>query len=387
MYVCELDRPWLETPFLFQGFELKTPEDIEAVRQHCQYVYIDILRTRTEEVNIHAPTPRPFHSAQKISPFGRELQAAAAAVNQTSNLVRTFLDDIRFGTSIDIEMAREAVAACVASVMRNADAVLFMTQMRDKSALLSQHALNTSVYAIIVGWLAGLDAKQMEELGTSALLHDVGMVSIADKILNKPGKLSDEEFALVKRHTLIGRDILMSGRNLFSGTVDVAYGHHENLDGSGYPRGLTEAQLNLNCRIVAVVDKYDALVSPRPYRPAYTHLDALNILNTLAKQKQLDAKVVNGLIAHLGIYPPGSIVELSTGEKAIVLETNQAQRLRPRILVVRDPDNNPVARFVDMAIKQTDEQGQLYKIRSIHRPGAFGINLLDYRSVIAKSLS
>lgn len=387
MYVCELDRPWLETPFLFQGFELKTFEDIAAIQNHCKYVYIDILRTRVEEVRINTTPTGNFRLPDKTTSFTREIEAAETATTRTSNLLKTMVDDVRFGSSIDIQLARESVSECVSSIMRNPDALLFMTQMRDKSEMLSQHAINTSVYAIMVGRLAGLDASQLEDLGTCGLMHDIGKVQVPDTILNKPDRLTTDELNAVRQHCKLGRDILMSGRNIFSGTVDVAYGHHEHLDGSGYPRGLTRPQLNRNVRIVAVVEKYDAIVSPRPHRPAYTHLDALNMLHSMVKKNQLEAKMVNAFISYMGIYPPGSIVELSTGEKAIVLETNPTQRLRPTILVVRDSDNNPVARFVDMALKQVDERGQPYKIKAIHRPGDFGINLLDYRGVVMKSFT
>jgi HD-GYP domain-containing protein (c-di-GMP phosphodiesterase class II) len=388
MFVCELDRPWLETPFLMQGFELNTPADIEAVQEHCEYVYVDMLRTSLAQNRSRVPTWNSFRSPQKTTSFDKEIQAAETATKQTSNLVRTVLDDIRFGGGgVDVQMSKEAVSGCVASILRNPDAMVFMTQMQEKSEWVGQHAVNACVYAIIMGRLIGLNAKQLEDLGTCGLLHDIGLVSIPDEILNKPGRLTEEEHAIVRQHTRLGRDILMSGRKVYSGTVDVAFGHHEHLDGSGYPRGLQGSALNLNCRIVSVVEKYDSIVSARPYRPAYTHLDALNRLSKMVKENHLDKEVVDYFVSYLGIYPPGSIVELSNGEKAIVLETNPGQRMRPKILVVRDRDNNPIAaRFVDMASTQADEQNQPYKIKAVHRPGAFGINLPDYRNVVMQNV-
>lgn len=385
MYVCELDRPWTEAPFLFQGFLLETPEDVAAVRTHCKYVYIDILRTRTERVTLQAPPPGSFQHAKKTASFEKEVHAAETTTKQTSSLLKSFIEDIQFGTSVDIQLAKDAVSDCVASILRNSDAMMFMTRMNQKDNSLGQHAMDTCVYSIIVGRILGLSVRQLEDLGTCGLVHDLGKVSVDDAILNKPGQLTVEEMIAVRKHTRLGRDILMSGRNIFSGTVDVAYGHHENLDGSGYPRGLQASAMNLNCRIISVVDKYDAIVNPRPYRDAYTHLDALNFLNKGVKANQIDAEVVNALVSYLGVYPPGTIVELSNGEKAIVLETNPSQRLRPNILVVRDAKDNLVARFVDMTLKTTDEQGKPYKIKTVHRPDSFGINLSDYRNVIMRN--
>lgn len=387
MYVFELDRPWLDSPFLFQGFILEAPEDIDAVRSCCEYVYIDLLRTDTARFkqSVSLSVPETLPPAQKTTPFGKEIQAAETATKQTSKLMRTFVDDIRFGASVDIQIAKDAVSDCVASILRNSDAMMFMTRMRQKSDQLSQHAMDSCIYAILVGRLMGLDPQQLEDLGTCGLVHDLGKVVVPDEILNKPGALTPKELAMARDHVRLGRDILISGRKIFSGTVDVAYNHHENLDGSGYPRGLKAEALNLNCRIVSVVEKYDALVNQRPYRPPYTHLDALNFLNNSVKKNRLDREVVMHFVSYLGFYPPGSIIELSNGEKAIVLETNPKQRMRPSILIVRDREDAPIVRFVDMATEPTDPHGHPYKITAVHRPNTFGINLLDYRDTLLKN--
>lgn len=384
MFVCELDRPWLETPFLLQGFELKTAADIAEIRKYCKHVYIDVLRTHVEQMEFSAPPPGSFCAAEKPVPFREEIKAAEAVREETTGLVKRFVEKIRFGTTIDIQMAKEAVSGCVASVVRNPDAMLFMTQMRDKSELISQNAMNSCVYAIIVGRLLGLESDQLENIGTCGLLHDLGKVSIPNEILDKPGRLTPEEMAVVRQHAKLGRDLLAEGRKIYTGAADVAYAHHEHVDGSGYPRGLNGQQLNLNCKIVAVVEKYDAFLSPRPFRPAYNHLDGLNLLSRMVKRNYLDSEVVNRFVSYLGIYPPGSIVELSNGEKAIVLETNPGHRLRPQILVVRDREGHPIGRFVDLAQKRLDDNGKVLTIKSVHEAGAFGINLLDYRNVVLK---
>jgi hypothetical protein len=169
--------------------------------------------------------------------------------------------------------------------------------------------------------------------------------------------------------------------------VDVAYGHHENLDGTGYPRGLLEHQLNQNCKIVAVVDKYDAISSARPYKIGYDHLEAVAILNRLAHENKIDNRLASAFVNYLGIYPPGTIVALNTQEVAIVLESKPGQRLRPIILVVRDKAGNPIERFVDMSEKTTDEHGHPYKIKSVHKPQDFNIDMEHYQSVIVQAFN
>lgn len=386
MYVCELDRPWLETPFLLQGFEVKNAADIDAVSRYCEYVYIDLARTRMTRLTIDEMPGSFVH--ENRSPIGeKDLLAAQVTQEQTSNLVKTFIDEIQFGQGPDIQLAKSAVSECVGNVLRNPEAVMFLTRLRDKDGYSGQQAYNACIYSIVLGRMLELDNFQLVNLGTCGLLHDIGKVAIPEHILNKPTQLTDEEVAIVQKHTTAGRDILMSGRSIFSGTVDVAYGHHENLDGSGYPRGMRGFQLNINCKIVSVVDKYDAITSPRPYRPAGDHLSAVAILNTLARENKIDSELTSRFVSYLGIYPPGCIVELSSGEVGIVLECDPKQRMKPRVLLVRDADKAPIQCVVEMAQKATDGRGRPYRVVNVRRPEDFGIELSHYYAAIVQAFS
>lgn len=277
---------------------------------------------------------------------------------------------------------KSAVAECVASILRNPDAMMLMTQMKDKCVHTSEHAFNACIYSIILGRLNGLDAKQLEEVGTCGLLHDIGNIEISDHILKKTEALTDEEFEIIKRHTIHGRDILMSARNIYAGAVDVAYCHHECLDGSGYPRGLTAEQLNQNCRIVSVVDRYVSVIRNTHYRSALNHLDAVNMMNHLADTNKIDKQLTSGFVSYLGFYPPGTIVELSSGEVAVVLKSNVKHRLRPQVLVVRDEERKPVERMVDLTATTVDSKGKAYKIKMVHLPGYLGIDLSHHYNAL-----
>jgi len=386
MYVCELDRPWLDTPFLLQGFEVSNDADVEVVMRYCEHVYIDLQRSRIVKVK---PGERGdgTSAGKKNTPFDKkDLEVSASAHKQTTQLLKTFADEIRFGQTPKLHLAKSAVAECVAGVMCNPTAMMFMTRLRKKDEYTSQHAFSVCVYSIILGRRLGLDALQLENLGTCGLLHDMGKLEIPDSILNKPGKLTAEENEIMQSHTKLGRDILMSGRDIFSGAVDVAYGHHEHLDGTGYPRGLQDHQLNTNCKIVAVVDKYDALTTHRAYRPGQDHLSAVAILNKLAKDHKIDSKLTTSFVAYLGIYPPGTTVELSSGEVGIVLGSTPEHRLRPQLLVVRDANKNPVQCFVDMSEKAADERGRPYRIIAVHAPGDFEVDVTQYYDLIVQAI-
>lgn len=385
MFVSELDRPWSETPFLFEGFEIETDADLAAVKQYCKHVYIDLGRARAVRVELGSQQTNTASQSKRQSTLEREIATAETAKSETSKLVKTFQDEIRLGNSVDISLAKNAVSECVASILRNPDAMMLMTHMKEKNPQSPAHAFNACVYSIILGRLCGLQAGQLENLGTCGLLHDIGNIEIPNLILNKKTALSEEEFALVKQHTAHGRDILMSARSIYPGTVDVAYAHHECLDGSGYPRELAEHQINLNTRIVTVVDKYAALTRNTAYRAARNHLDAVKLLNAQANSKKIDPLLCASFIAYLGFYPPGALVELHSGEVAIVLKSNLAHRLRPQLLVVRDAEKNPVERLLDLAKKPVDDKGREYKIKLVHPPGHLGIEVSQYQYALIRA--
>jgi len=385
MFVCELDKPWSETPFMFEGFEIETDADLEAIKKYCDFVHIDLGRTQVVRVKIDKVAESSFFPSKPARTLEQEMEAAEATKSETSNLVKSFHDEIRFGNSLDGGLAKYAVAQCVASILRNPDAMMFLTQMKEKSTQTSEHAFNVCVYSIILGRIIGMNAKELEDLGTCGLLHDIGNIEIPDHLLQKTQSLTAEEFDVIKRHTRYGRDILMSARNIFSGAVDVAYSHHECPDGSGYPRGLTAEQLNQNSKIVAVVDRYGAIIRNTAYRSAHNHLDAVNMLNGLADTGKIDKKLTSAFISYLGFYPPGTIVELSSGEVAVVLRSNIKQRLKPQVLVVRDEWRIPVERLVDLAEKPTDAKGRPYKIKMVHLPGYLGIDLSEYHDSLVNA--
>jgi len=382
MFVCEIDRPWSQTPFPPAGFAIKSEADIEEVKQHCDYIYIDLGRTRMTRVKIDAPPPRNFAGENHHTPLEKEMPHAESVKNATSTLVQSFLDDIRLGHSLDLKLAQSAVSHCVASALRNPDALMLITRMQEKSPQVAAHAFNGCVYSIILGRIQGLEARQLEELGVSGLLHDIGHIEIPDEILNKTTTLSEEEFALIKRHTTFGRDILLSAGDIHNGAAEVAYSHHECPDGSGYPRGLKDPQIDLHCKIVAVVDKYEAITRNTPYRTAQSHLDAVNLLNLLADSGKIDKLLCASFVSYLGFYPPGTIVELSSGEVAIVLKSHSKNRLRPLLLIVRDAENTPVEKIVDLAVATPDGKGKPRKIKMVHLPGHLGIDLSHYQSAL-----
>lgn len=386
MFVCELDRPWLETPFLFQGFELKSREDIAEVCNICEYVYVDVLKenrlTRepaTRKSFFQFPSTKDTGSAKrgKRRTFEKEFSAADRTFRQTSRLVKTMMDEIRLGNSLDMQAAKDAVSECVHSILRNPDALMWLTQLKNKDEYTSQHSLNVSLYSIALGRHLGLPVKELEKVGLCGMMHDMGKLRTPNEVLNKPGKLTREELAIMQQHPAHGRDILISSRGVEPGVIDVAYAHHERLDGAGYPRGLDAKHLPLYVKLVSIVDTYDAITSARVYQYDRTHLEGIKILMN-SRFKQFDSSLVVKFVECLGIYPPGSVVEMRNGEVGIVLEVNPEQKIRPKVLLLVDEVKKPRTRVVDLSKLDLDASGCPYRIKAMLRHNAYGINIQKF---------
>jgi len=384
MYVSKLDKPWLESTFLFQGFELKNQADINAVRAQCQFVFIDVAKqnkslvfeskeTSYSKGRLDYGTP-----PDKLSSFEQEIERAGAVHQETSNLVRSFMQDVSLGKTLNVEIAKKAVAECVNSILHAPDALLWMTQLKNRDLYTSQHSMNVCILAIALGRQINLPVQELNNVGLCGMMHDMGKMLVPLEILNKPGKLEPDELKIMQSHAKLGWKLLLSSSGMYAGAIDVAHSHHEHLDGTGYPRKLTAEQITPYTRIVAIVDMYDAITSNRIYQSGRNHLDAINIM-TEKCGTHLDSKFTYKFIECLGIYPPGSIVEMSNGEIAIVVEANQKKRLKPKIILLLDEDKNPRAeRLLDLSTMDLDASGQEYRISKIVKADDYGIDLNNY---------
>ena len=210
------------------------------------------------------------------------------------------------------------------------------------------------------------------------MLHDMGKSKIPLEILNKEGAFSDEEFDIMKTHTTWGYKILTEKPDVIAEVANVAHSHHERLNGRGYPRALPAEDISYFTRIVAIADTYDAITSKRVYSPAKTSLEALRILIG-AKGSHYDPDMVDRFVECIGIYPAGSVAELSNGEVGIVLPSEQEQRQTPKVLVVRDSDKKPCSeKLVDLCEEQEDNKGRRLKINHLLSDDAFGIDLKKF---------
>ncbi|WP_457674865.1 HD-GYP domain-containing protein [Thiolapillus sp.] len=417
MFVCELDRPWTESPFVFQGFLLNDEEDVMRVREHCNWVYIDVRKSihakpgtpadisasgnnpekefkpRFSAVAVDTPpqtTPRrglmgKLGAVLKkgIAPdtddsFPKALKSSIENRVQTTRLVKSIMDEIRLGKSIDTPAAKEAVEACVDNVMMNQDASLLLTRLRNKDEYTSEHSLNVAIISIAFGRHLGMSRKELNVVGLCGLLHDMGKMLTPQEILAKPGKLTPEEMEIMKRHPVHGREILLDTRDVMDTVIDTAFGHHERLNGQGYPRGVGGSEIPLYTRIVTIADVFDAITGDRVYRQGETAETALGILHRNAGTA-FDESLVIRFIQNIGTYPLGTIIEMTNGEVGIVVDNNPNHRLRPKIKLLLDHNKQPQeSRIINLTMNPVDRMGEPYAILTSHRAGSFGIDLSQH---------
>ena len=380
MYVNELDRPWLETPFILQGFHIRTAADIEEIAKYCRTVFVELgdqvwVPQQTRTVLENQLQRKQTHTASATR--SAELRNAQNAHSTARSLTRSFMDDVRLGRGIDIKEVKATVSECVRSVLRNPDAMLWMSKLRNKDEYTSEHSLNVGLLAIAFGRHLGASEEDLNKLGIAGMLHDVGKMQTPNEILLKEGKLSDDEFREMRMHTQHGRDILMAHRNVYRGTVDVALSHHENLDGSGYPRGIKGSGITDFTRIVALCDVYDAITSDRIYKKGASSLNALKIIHDDAGKK-FDAHLAKDFVECIGLYPPGSVVELRTGEIGIVISTNHRHRHLPKVMVVRDAQKQPCSERVLNLEKFAAAGDSEQLIKSVLPNGTYTVRVETY---------
>jgi HD-GYP domain-containing protein (c-di-GMP phosphodiesterase class II) len=387
MYVTELDRPWLETSFVFQGFELKTEEDIKAVRTICEYVYVDMTKTRktsnpvaatgtqtSSSVVMYTDSPRP-----KLSTFEKEIYRSGKIYEGTSSVVSNFMEKIARGDGVDSKLAKEAVAECVNSVLHSPDAMLWLSQLKNKDEYTAQHSLNVCVLSIVLGRHLNFSEKDLNITGLCGMMHDMGKMLIPLTILNKPGKLEGEELYTMQSHTTLGYELLKSSDNMHRSAIETALIHHERSDGQGYPRQIKPSGISEFAKIVTIADMYDAITSDRVYQKGRTHLEAINIMTNMAGT-HLDPALVVKFIESLGVYPPGCLVEMTNGAIAIVVECNEKLKLRPKIIIILDEEKNPVQeqQIIDLSKMIEDKRGNVYTIKGIVRAQDWNIDSSKY---------
>lgn len=372
MFVSRLDRPWEGTPFPLQGFEIRTDREMDTLRGLCKYVYIDRRREAdTRRRSLLTLTGRDaggdarFMSvttyANTVS-IEEEMPKARDALQVTSELIDRIYADVASGRELSVEHVEKVVRPLVASVLRSADAFLFLEGMRRHDDYIYAHAIACGALAAAFGRHLGLPEGTLLSLATAGLLMDIGKTRLPPELLRSAQPLSPDETELLRTHVALGVDIVTAGGVDDPDVLDVMRTHHERFDGSGYPDCLLDDTIPIAGRMLAIIDSYDAMCSARPFQAAVSRHEALQNIYR-ARGTLYQAELVEQFQVCLGVYPTGSHVELSTGEIAVVLEQNQVRRLRPTVLVVSTPDKQPLRDFRVFNLLDQTVDGNTVEIR------------------------
>lgn len=362
MYVTELDRSWVGTPFLFQGFLIESDEELTQLKSLCAFVVIDAAQSSVDVAGIGQPADGTATAPNKPDLAGLKLgDTGAQPVTAVRGAAQTQIGELfsKVGEGADLADKIRESQALVQRLIRqstNPNLMMQLVNLRPAQDRHTTHALHTAILAIAFGRHLGHPEERLSLLGLGAVLHDIGKLRVPAAILNKPEKLTDEEFAVVKRHPLDGYEMLKSLDGVAVEVLDMIRYHHERADGSGYPQGIKGEELPQSASIIGLVDAYETLTAGKPYQAALSPATAMHQLRTTTGAG-FPPDLIQDFTRFLGIYPVGSLVKLSSGDVAVVFASDPAKRLRPLVLIVQDARGQAIHphRLLNLAGLPTDK--------------------------------
>jgi putative nucleotidyltransferase with HDIG domain len=385
MYIHDLNCGWLHHGFLRQQFLLRSEGQVAKLHHQGMHdVYIDTgkgadvpgapteaevqqaLQDRLEASGIQKAALPTARVAQK-----EEAVAAQRILGEAQGVVKDMMQDIRLGKQVDPARALPVVDEINASVLRNPGALLSLGRLKQADTYTFQHCVSVCALLVSFSHALGLDAQAVREAGLGGLLHDVGKMKIPLEILNKPGRLTREEFATMKSHATLSRELLQGTPGISETVVRIASEHHEKVGGCGYPLGLRGEGISQSGRMAAIVDVYDALTSNRVYHKSMEPSEALKKLLEWSGD-HLDGELVQHFIRALGIYPVGSLVRLSDGTLAVVVEQHE-DLLRPTVRVIYDAERGYRLPPRDLRLDRSDE-----RIDSFEEPDHWNLSPFEW---------
>ena len=325
----------------------------------------------TDDVKVEPIKPRdPWQTTHSVE---QEMDKALKLYTEAKQLQSKAFTEIKSGNSIDIAPFKELASGFIDSVFRNQDALACITRMREKDTYLLEHSINVSILISIFAKHLGFDKALIEELATGALLHDIGKIQIPDNILNKPGKLTEDEYKIIQDHALFSKQILEQS-GLKGIAVDIAGYHHERLDGTGYPFGKQASEISQYVRMASIVDVYDALTAERVYKAGMEPIKAFKILKDGCPDS-FDGELLTKFIQCIGIHPVGTLVKLSSQKVGLVSKSNPSSPLKP---VVKTFYNAKHARYTEVADIDLAHNRTQDSLEAAVKPADFNIDLIKF---------
>jgi len=388
MFIYELDRPWTETPFPFQGFVLEDDKQLGTLRACCKHVFVDtepeLRDPRKEKLQPgEGPLAPGLQGTGKVVHVARasvesEMPRAGEAHAGTHAVMREAIGTLRADKTLEAGEITLAIVNMTDSMLRNPDAMVLVNALQKSGDYQLGRAVNKSIYMIAFARFLGMDEAAIELAGQVGMLEDVGMMRIPEELRMRAGRLTPQELEQVKRHVEASVEMLRAASDLRPEVAQVSALHHERYDGTGYPNGMKGDALGVLGGIAGIVDVFDALTTKRPYAEAMSPSNALNYLQK-TRGSAFHPVLVEQFTRCIGFFPVGSAVELNSGEVGIVISQNMAKRLQPRVMVVRDANGALIRpqKLLDLAKLPKLTPEEPYRIRRTLEYGRAGVTAKD----------
>ncbi len=385
MFIHDMNCGWMEHPFLTGSLNVRNGKEIEKIADSgIREVYIDTSKgldvadapTETEVKDSIAHEMEII--AEKVKPAGSvslhdEMARSHKVHGEANKIIHSLMQDVRLGKQIELEQVNPIVERMSESILRNQDALLSLCRIKQKDNYTFLHSVSIGALMMSFARAVNLSPEEMRQVGIGGMLHDIGKTKVPDKILNKPGKLTEEEFLIMKSHVVHSRDILSDTPGIAQASLDVAAQHHERYDGSGYPLKLKGSEMSIYGQMASIVDVYDAITSDRCYHKGMEPTVALRKLFEWSKF-HFNPELVHTFVRSIGIYPVGTLVMLESGRIGIVIEQSGVSLALPLVRAIFNAKKGYYITPEDVDLSKPLGQGGADKIVSHESPAKWGID-------------
>jgi len=406
MYLCGIDRPWLETPFLSHRFLIKSSKQIEKLQQ-CGVQHIDIDPDRGLDVSEEHATNQerslspsqpsdsldtqalsmpewassPEERLTKLDPMlrGKSLTNELVSMRKTREVmlssVQDILEGIRTSGTVQGQKVKEVAVSIIAQTIGHEDACLSLIRTREFSPELFDHSVSVGTLAVLFARLLGYDEDQLHILATAALLHDIGLLKLPKSILQVKKGMSDADLALFQSHPALGMELLKNSPGIPPEVLQMVFDHHVTLDGQGFPSEVVPSNITSSTKILTLMDEYDELLTGQQGGQPLTIKESLRELYQRGQRNRLDQQLVEQFINQVGIYPLYSLVELNSGERGIVTANSPGNLLQPTILLIQDAERRLFEEPIPLCLTLTAASSSEPQINKVLDPEREGIQV------------
>jgi len=381
MYIEKLNGNWQDHPFWRSSFKLKSQKEISDIEKHgIKGVWINTDKgddvcanpTVSDAPEVASAAVKPTKVANVKPSLKQEISRARKICESSKEAVTSMFQEARMGNAVNVEQAEPLVQEIAASVWRNPSALINVARLKTQDDYTYMHSVAVCALMIALGKEMGMSREQVNEAGMGGLVHDMGKALMPLDVLNKPGKLTDDEFGIMKSHPVKGHEMLLEGGGVGATALDITLHHHEKVNGLGYPDKLSGDGISTYARMGAICDVYDAITSNRPYKDGWD--PATSVKRMASWEGHFDKTIFQSFIKSIGIYPVGSLVRLDSNKLGIVIEPGESSLLTPKVKVfyaLKARQTIPVT-VVDLSLASCRE-----KIVGVEDSARWGFKNLD----------